>query len=211
MVTSWRGAAPRFPLLGEPPAVDLVNTVWRSGQGQVDGLATERGLAAWLRAQGERLDPGEGSDAGARLPALREVHALRAALRALFEATLGAEPPPPDAVAALNRFSAGGASHPQLEWTPGHAPRVRRRVRAADPAAALLAAIAWNGIALLGGEERLRLRRCEGPGCVLFFVATNPRRRWCSPALCGNRVRVARHYRLHHADHHGTDPSLRSG
>ncbi|HEX2185276.1 MAG TPA: ABATE domain-containing protein, partial [Chloroflexota bacterium] len=67
MVTSWRGAAPRFPLLGEPPAVDLVNTVWRSVQGQVDGLATERGLAAWLKAQRGRLGPVEGIEGGGRL------------------------------------------------------------------------------------------------------------------------------------------------
>jgi predicted RNA-binding Zn ribbon-like protein len=50
---------------------------------------------------------------------------------------------------------------------------------------------------LIGGLDRERLRRCDGPGCVLFFVATNPRRRWCSPAICGNRVRVARHYDRH--------------
>ena len=52
-----------------------------------------------------------------------------------------------------------------------------------------------SGIELLTGSGRARLRRCEGPGCVLYFVAANPRRRWCSPRLCGNRVRVARHYR----------------
>ncbi|MFC9257709.1 CGNR zinc finger domain-containing protein [Amycolatopsis thailandensis] len=27
----------------------------------------------------------------------------------------------------------------------------------------------------------------------MLFVAANSRRVWCTPSLCGNRVRVARH------------------
>ena len=29
------------------------------------------------------------------------------------------------------------------------------------------------------------------------FLPANPRRRWCSPAICGNRARVARYYQRH--------------
>jgi len=52
-------------------------------------------------------------------------------------------------------------------------------VPADQVARATLASIARAAIELLGG---------------LVFVAENPRRRWCSAAVCGNRVRVARHY-----------------
>ncbi|MEV3921501.1 CGNR zinc finger domain-containing protein [Actinomadura coerulea] len=31
----------------------------------------------------------------------------------------------------------------------------------------------------------------------MLFLPAHPRRRWCSAARCGNRVRVARHYRRH--------------
>jgi predicted RNA-binding Zn ribbon-like protein len=31
----------------------------------------------------------------------------------------------------------------------------------------------------------------------MLFLPAHPRRRWCSPQLCGNRVRVARYYRRH--------------
>ncbi|MEU1601426.1 CGNR zinc finger domain-containing protein [Streptomyces sp. NPDC005708] len=41
------------------------------------------------------------------------------------------------------------------------------------------------------------MRPCLAPNCLLFFVKNHARREWCSPA-CGNRVRVARHYRRHH-------------
>jgi len=40
-----------------------------------------------------------------------------------------------------------------------------------------------------------RLRRCANPACLMIFVAVNPRCSWCAPGVCGNRVRVARHYR----------------
>jgi len=40
---------------------------------------------------------------------------------------------------------------------------------------------------------------CGGPGCVPYFTKKDPRRAYCS-AGCGNRARVARHYRLHKAD-----------
>ncbi|WP_433464559.1 CGNR zinc finger domain-containing protein [Spirillospora sp. CA-128828] len=34
-------------------------------------------------------------------------------------------------------------------------------------------------------------------GTVPRFLPGHPRRRWCSAARCGNRVRVARHYQRH--------------
>jgi predicted RNA-binding Zn ribbon-like protein len=49
-------------------------------------------------------------------------------------------------------------------------------------------------MALLAGPDASRIRACQAPGCVLFFLAERRRRDWCSPA-CGNRARVARHYR----------------
>jgi predicted RNA-binding Zn ribbon-like protein len=69
-----------------------------------------------------------------------------------------------------------------------------------------LGAIAHSAIGLLTDEEAARLRRCDGPDCELLFVATNLRRRWCSPTRCGNRVRGARHYRRHgRAAHAGAE------
>ncbi|MCB0944909.1 MAG: CGNR zinc finger domain-containing protein, partial [Mycobacterium sp.] len=48
-------------------------------------------------------------------------------------------------------------------------------------------------VELLTGPAAVRLRACNAPGCVLYFVKTHPRREWCSEG-CGNRVRAARHY-----------------
>jgi predicted RNA-binding Zn ribbon-like protein len=186
-------AETEFPLLGEPLAVDLVNTVVASGGRLVDLLETPEGLRAWLAAEAARL-PGA---AAAPPPALAEVRRLREALRVLLRAALAGGEPDAAAVAAVNAASAAVGSHPELAWAPGEAPRLLERLAPPAGPAAVLAAIARSGIELLGGPDRERLRACGGPGCVLLFVADNPRRQWCSPSLCGNRVRVARHYRRH--------------
>src|SRR6266566_219775 len=47
---------------------------------------------------------------------------------------------------------------------------------------------ACTGCARFGGKDR-------GTARSMIFVAVNPRRSWCAPAVCGNRARVARHYR----------------
>jgi hypothetical protein len=41
-----------------------------------------------------------------------------------------------------------------------------------------------------------RIRHCENPACMLWFFDTtrNGTRRWCSMAVCGNRMKARRHY-----------------
>ena len=94
--------------------------------------------------------------------------------------------------ADLNRLSRGAPQYVELRWPQGAAPGVHVRVRSRTPGATALAAVARSAIELLGGPARNRLRRCGGPRCVLFFLATDPRQTWCSGA-CGNRARMARY------------------
>ncbi|WP_252375002.1 MULTISPECIES: CGNR zinc finger domain-containing protein [unclassified Nonomuraea] len=76
---------------------------------------------------------------------------------------------------------------------------VLRRGTARDgtPLDRLLAELAEAAVALLTDPDVGKVRGCEGPGCRLLFLPAHPRRRWCSPDLCGNRVRVARYYQRH--------------
>jgi len=55
-----------------------------------------------------------------------------------------------------------------------------------------LAHIAREGVALLTGPLRARVRECAATGCQLLFVdASRPgRRQWCSMARCGNIVKT---------------------
>jgi len=50
--------------------------------------------------------------------------------------------------------------------------------------------------------DRSRVRTCGRQGCVLLFFDTskNGTRRWCTMAVCGNRVKAAAHYERHRPD-----------
>jgi predicted RNA-binding Zn ribbon-like protein len=175
-----------FALLGEPLALDLANTVVAGGR---DLLATEVDLAAWLDAESGRL-PARAAPTAELLEALR---ALRTELGQLLGAALAGERLPKAAADRVNETSALAPSYLRLDLG-GEEPSARPVSAPASPGRVVQAAIAASAIELLGGADRARLRRCECEACVLVFVATNPRRRWCSPSACGNRVRVARHY-----------------
>ena len=187
------------PLLGEPLPVELMNTISITGDRVHDALADDREAAAWLRAVAGRLDAGDpGDDAG--VEAVTALRVLRDALRRLAaEAT--ADPRPPatapgltraEAIAALNDLA---RARPELVWPAGGRPA--RTYRAPGPAGAAVELIAVQGVELLTGPALAGLRPCLAPNCLLFFAKEQTRRQWCTPA-CGNRARVARHYRRHH-------------
>lgn len=170
-------------LTGEPLALDLVNTVTPEG----DALDSPD---AWLALQAGRLTPGPDPLTAAGAAALR---ALREHVRAALEAVRQGEPLPAEAAGAINEAARAAPSYRVL------LPDLRTQTRR-DGGSALLAQLADAAIDLLGGPDASRVRACEGPGCRMLFLPAHPRRRWCSPALCGNRVRVARYYQRHKSD-----------
>lgn len=175
-----------FPLLGEPLALDLLNTRTRSGGQDVDLLDGPEALDSWLGAQATRT----GWTGPATAEDLAAVRGLREAVRAVLSAAHRGVRPPAGGLATVNRALALGSS-PSLGYTGGWFTIDRATGRTRD---ALLHAVADSAAGLLVGPDLDRLRTCEHPECVLQFLAVNPRRRWCSAAGCGNRARVARHY-----------------
>lgn len=186
-------AASRFPLVGEPLSVDLVNTQVRRGDSIVDLLDTPAALNAWLHAQAKRLSwvgPASAADWSA-------VCALRAAIAELFRARREDSRPTAAAVAKVSKAQSAPSARRRLVWT-GREPQLAP-LGARSKRSALLGALAADAVAVLIGPQAGLLRKCANPECVLQFIARNPRRRWCSSALCGNRTRVARHYQVHYA------------
>ncbi|HEX7325952.1 MAG TPA: ABATE domain-containing protein [Rhodanobacteraceae bacterium] len=178
----------RFLLLGEPLALDLVNTrIRRDGQ-DVDLLDTPAALGAWLRAERERV-AWSGTASASDLAAVR---ALRDAVDALLRAHRRRVRAHPHAVARVNHALGAAAGHARLRWT-ATGPALQPASRCAQRNA-LLRALAVDALALLTGADASRVRECAHPQCRLQFVARNPRRRWCSGKTCGNRARVAAHY-----------------
>jgi predicted RNA-binding Zn ribbon-like protein len=165
------------PLVGEPLALDLVNTEWVDADGPRDLLGDPAGLSVWLRstARDARAD-------AATLAALREA---RAAIRGVVE-----RPADPEARAALNAVLARGA------WAERLGPRGPERAAAPADECWALAWEAAAGLIELLRDEPERVRRCSGHDCLLTFYDTSRsgRRLWCSMAVCGNRAKARRHY-----------------
>lgn len=183
-----------FPLLGEPLSLDLVNTRIRKDGAEVDLLDKPAALTAWLAAESNRhLCSGTATTAD-----LEAVRAIRDAIAALLAARREGKRPPTKALRTVNDVLLTSAPAMKLIWTSaGLRPRPHPAVRKRD---ALLHVLAMDAAKLLTGPQAELLRVCEHPDCVLQFLALDPRRRWCSASVCGNRARVARHYRLHRAD-----------
>lgn len=175
------------PLTGEPLGLDLLNTVWRGPGGVVDMLADLGGTTAWLDEVGI-----EGPATEAVRVALGQA---REAIRAHAEA-----PDSAPARAALNEVLRWGHSRPVL--TPD-GPVVERVVENPARWAGWLAAVTYADLLATAPD---RIRRCDHPDCILWFLDTSARgtRRWCSMAGCGNRAKAARHHaRSRTRDDHG--------
>lgn len=76
----------------------------------------------------------------------------------------------------------------------GYATRVRAL---GESPAHLVVPVAESAAALLALGRPALVRRCGGPGCVLYFYDTtkNGSRRWCSMDGCGGRQKAAAYYR----------------
>ncbi|MFF5229801.1 CGNR zinc finger domain-containing protein [Dactylosporangium sp. NPDC000521] len=181
--------------------LSLVSTIRHDGDGgSVDDLETVQGLAAWLAAAAP--DAGVVADDELRV----RVTALRRAVRSLFARAVAPDPPskadattllPVDAALAGVNLAARALGPPALSWPDDGPARVEYAMPAAGPADRLLAVLAHAAMDFLAGPDAARLRACPAPRCVRYFLQGDPRQAWCKPS-CGNRARVARHYRRHH-------------
>ena len=95
-------------------------------------------------------------------------------------------------VRALNDFLRQGKSCLQLTTRPNGRASVHRQWSTENPAQAL-APVAEAAADLLTAPSPKLIRQCEAEQCVLWFYDRTKahRRRWCSPATCGNRHKVA--------------------
>ncbi|GAB3396362.1 hypothetical protein GCM10027568_30310 [Humibacter soli] len=180
-----------FPMGGEPSvALDLVDTLMQAVTPAVDLL--EGRETAWWELQAGRLPEGPAPNS---VPTRR----LRMVLREAFEARIDQRSPDAATVEELNRFADAAPSSPRLV-IDGDAVRVQTRWHREYGGDPRLAAVAREGIGLLADPVRAnQLRRCANPECSMLFLAGNVRRVWCTPNICGNRARVARHHRRHTA------------
>lgn len=177
-----------FPIGGESlVALDLVDTLMTVTDPPTDLLADPESAARWWALQAPRLPAGPAPDPAA-------TRRLRAAIRDVLDARLESREPSGTSIEDLNAAAASVPSSPRLV-----SGAVEVRWHTEHGGNAPLAAIAGETIGLLADPTRLpRLRRCANPACSMLFLAERKSRQWCASNVCGNRVRVARHYERTH-------------
>ncbi len=163
------------PMAGAMPDEDFLLALLNSTP-VIDGVPADD-LADPVRARGGLARAG-GQGTDAELARVREV---RQALQAVVR---GDQPP-----AVLGPALDGAACAPaiadgQVSWTLRVAP---------DRELAVRAVLAWDALVR---HRPGRLRPCANDECRLFLIDRTRAgtARWCSMALCGNRMKARRHY-----------------
>ena len=179
-------------------ALAFVNTLLLRRGEFVDSVASPEALRRWLADAGVlTADATQGlvrSPPDARL-LLSEAQRLRACLREAVAAFSRGAPLPPTLLPALNHtLERRSTSSRAVEGEEGI--QLVERDDSAHPAAPL-APLAEAAIHLFAEAKPTRVRQCHADDCVRWFLdgSRNGKRKWCSMARCGNRAKVAAHYR----------------
>lgn len=178
-------------------ALALVGTIAHDGEGGVaDRFEDDAGVDAWLAEHFPGLPPRPAQEC-------ERLRAIRFAARSAFAATVA--PHPASRVERQRRMSDAEAARRLADAVNDLEPRVvididdavRRRLEtAAEGQVFVEGALALAVTDFLTGPLAPRLRSCQAPRCVRYFVQDHGRQQWCK-ASCGNRARVARHAQRH--------------
>lgn len=166
--------------------LDFINSAFGVGEHRHDGFSDDASVLAWLKAA-DAL-PAEVISAPSGLAKLAK--SLRDSAARCVEAARLGQPTDPG---VINQILKEGLPVPQLCWNAPEARFTLTENRRDDSAASLLQPVAASLILLLTHEDLQHVRQCEAHDCTLTFLDTtkSKRRRWCSMALCGNRMKVA--------------------
>ena len=197
LIPAHRHRDPEIPFLfvGDHPALDLLNTIYRAPDGTlVDALQKDSDVARWLAQAGWPLKNGAAEALSGSVPGslVRSVHSLREAVRAIVETRRSAHPVTETTLAPLNSFLTHARSHLELK-PPREGDVVLERQWRRNTAEETLAPLAEAAAELIAGSGFGLVKHCEDAQCVLWFLdqTKSHHRRWCSMAACGNRNKVA--------------------
>ena len=181
-------------------ALDFLNTRKGAGPNAQDGASSPAALLDWLALAGlltdAQLKELRGSPPDARI-LLAEAHRLRREIRAAVDAMTQGRRTPERSLMALNRVLESRSISLSLARHDTGLALVEEME--AGPVGTLLSPVAEAAAHLLVDGDRTRIRQCHADDCRWWFEDTskNGRRKWCSMARCGNRAKVAAHYRRH--------------
>lgn len=183
MEINKRSSPPLF--LADNLALDFINSEYGMDDDRHDCFDDERSVIDWLETA--KVVP---KDAVAPPQLLAEARQLRDAARAVVHAAMKSSEAD---LTVINRILEKGRPETRLKWDQ-NTQRYHVDVRsAADSSEGLLWPVADALVKLVTDEKFEYVRQCEAHNCILLFhdLSKSHRRRWCSMATCGNRMKVA--------------------
>lgn len=174
-------------LLADNLALDFVNSEYGVGDQHHDCLTDDESVVSWLIRAGQ-LAPDFNEQAPQGL--INAARELRQYVRAVIYAAMAKAPAD---LGVVNDILEKGHQQRRLEWDEdSQTYNIVTRRRHCD-SASLLEPVAGSLASLLTSEKFEFVRQCEAHDCVLLFhdLTKSHRRRWCSMATCGNRMKVA--------------------
>ena len=189
-----------FLFVGNHLCLDFINTQMIVRGNLTDMLRKFGDLMTWL-VQAKVVDADQGKVAITRWSAAEQKRvfdaaiALRKALRNMAEDIAARKAIPNSTLTAINQVLSQCPGYRQLAY-------VNRRVESrfhsdAGESSRLLTPLAEAASDLLCSGNLSLVKKCRNSACILYFYDTtkNHGRNWCSMQLCGNRMKVAAHYR----------------
>jgi predicted RNA-binding Zn ribbon-like protein len=173
--------------------IDFANTLEFGNHGLLDPLEEIDGLLYWWNAHG--LQWGERSVPVSWMAEARQFR--RGLVGCLQVLANGADVLSLD-LTLLNEVLRNQCVGSELT-VDGQALR-RREVRRAETAVQLLGVLAESAANCLLTHSPRDIKKCDNPNCGFYFLdqSKNRGRRWCSMAICGNRMKAATFYRRNH-------------
>ncbi|SFD38601.1 Conserved protein containing a Zn-ribbon-like motif, possibly RNA-binding [Paracidovorax konjaci] len=174
------------PFVGDNLALDFINTQYGVGTAHRECLVDDASVVAWLKLARVLPEDFEATPKGLLKLALE----LRASAQSLVNA---AKSDGDASVDVVNRVLEAGRAAKVLDWDRANQSFKVVVQRRNDGAASLLEPVAQALVDLLTGTQLELVRQCEAHDCTLLFhdLTKSHRRRWCSMAVCGNRMKVA--------------------
>lgn len=176
------------PFIASNLALDFINTQFGVGDEQQECLFDDRSVVTWLQQAGVLSEYGESPPSGIAQLARQ----LRDNMRNLL---ISAQQGRAADSTVVNHVLERGYPIEKIEWQPRESVFQKKTVKRDMGSESLLQPIAQVFVQLLTEEDLQLVKECEASDCVLLFhdQTKSHRRRWCSMASCGNRMKAAAH------------------
>lgn len=192
--------AQKFLFVGSHPCLDFVNTQMLVKGEPTDVLESFNDLAFWL-VQARLLSRSQADvvrtelSHGEMTSLLEQAKNFRTTLRDLAKRITASKSIADSTINTINHFLSQRPGYPQLIRRKGGFEQCFHS--ATNPARDVLALLAEGASDLLCRTDFALIKKCGNPACILYFydATKNHTRNWCSMQMCGNRMKVAAHYR----------------